>query len=238
MKFKPLILPALCALLITGCKKNEPGEPIDMGYDYFPGKVGSYIIYDVDSISYTELPTVDTLYFKFQIKESIDSLIYDQENRPTLKIIRYKKMYDPNVPYSQMSWTLQDVWTANVNNTSVQVVEEDVRYTKLIFPVKKGSTWNGNAHNTIGEWDYKYTEVDEAAVVGGISFEKALEVKQKSFFSAINQQEYFEQYAKGVGLIYRLIEDYSFQDGSGVANPGHIYTGKFYEMRVNSYGTE
>jgi hypothetical protein len=238
MKFKSLIALGLIVLLVASCKKSKPEDPADIGYDYYPGKVGSYVVYDVDSISYTQLPAIDTLYYKFQIKESIDTLFYDQQNRPTLKIIRYRKNYDPNVPYSQLSWVLQDVWTANLNSTSVQVVEENVRYTKLIFPVRKSATWNGNAHNTIGEWEYKYSEVDQAATVGGIAFSKTLKVTQKNFISAINKQVYLERYAKGAGLIYKLIEDYDYQDGSGNANPGHIYGGTYFEMRVNSYGNE
>lgn len=236
MKSKVLIIQALLALFLGSCKKQVEA-PADLGYDYYPGKVGSYIVYDVDSISYDKIKE-DTFSYKFQIKESIDTLIYDNENRPTLKIIRYKKMYDPAVPYSQMSWVLQDVWAANINNTSVQVVEENVRYTKLIFPVRKNATWNGNAHNTLGEWDYKYTETDQAATVGSLAFPKTLKVTQKNFVSAINKQVYFERYAKDVGLIYKIVEDYDYQDGSGNANPGHIYGGTYYEMRVNSYGTE
>lgn len=236
MKFKVLVILGLLGALFSSCKKQVE-EPPDIGYDYYPGKVGSYIIYDVDSVSYRKIQ-LDTVTFKFQIKEKIDTLFYDNENRPTLKIIRYRKDYDSLIPYSQMSWNVQDVWVANVNNSSVQIVEENVRYTKLIFPVRKNAIWNGNAHNTIGEWEYKYTEIDQAGNVGGIAFSKTLKVSQKNFVSAINKQLYFERYAKGVGMIYRIIEDYDYQDAGGIANPGHIYGGTYYEMRVNSYGTE
>jgi hypothetical protein len=236
MKFSRLIVIGLLFLLVS-CKKNKVEEPPDLGYDYYPGKVGSYVVYDVDSISYPAL-SVDTLYYKFQIKEKIDSVFTDNQGRPTLKIIRYRKNYNDTIPYSLMDWEFQDVWWANVTKTTVEVVEENIRFVKLIFPVKKSATWNGNAQNTIGQWDYKYSEIDAAATVGGISFDKTLKVTQKYFPSAISYENYYERYAKGVGMIYRIIENYDYQDGSGNANPGHIYEGVFYEMRINSYGTE
>jgi len=238
MKFHHFIVACLLLTLLGACKKNKVEDPPDLGYDYYPGKVGSYVIYDVDSTSYTQLPTIDTLYFKFQIKEKLDTLYTDNQGRPTLKIIRYRKNYNDTIPYSQMDWTFQDVWSANVTTTTAEVVEENIRFVKLIFPVKKSATWNGNAQNTIGQWDYKYTEIDNPATVGGISFDKTLKVTQKYFPSAISYQNYYERYAKGVGMIYRIIEDYNYQDGSGNANPGHIYSGVYYEMRINSYGTE
>jgi len=227
----------LLLIACFSCHKSIEIPP-DFGYDYFPGTTGGYIIYDVDSISYRQLPTIDTVYYKFQVKEKVDTQYTDNEGRPTLKIIRYKKIYNDTIPYSQMSWEFQDVWAANITKTTAEVVEENVRFVKLIFPVKKNATWNGNAQNTLGQWDYKYSEIDAGASVGGISFEKTARVTQKYFLSAINKQNYYERYAKNVGMIYRIIEDYDYQDGNGNANPGHIYGGTFYEMRINSYGTE
>jgi len=238
MKFFSILPFCFLLLALNACKKDQAEEPPDLGYDYYPGRVGSYIIYDVDSIWYREKLNNDTITLKFQIKEKVDTVYTDNQGRPTLKIIRYRKNYNDSIPYSQMSWEIQDVWAANITKTTAEVVEENVRYTKLIFPVKKNATWNGNAQNTIGEWDYKYSEIDAAASIGGNSFEKSLKVTQKYFLSAINKENYFERYAKGVGMIYRIIEDYDYQDGFGNTNPGHIYEGAFYEMRINSYGTE
>ncbi len=236
MKFLRLTAILFMGLALASCKKDKEEEP-DLGYDYYPGKVGSYIVYDVDSIGYRKL-NQDTITLKFQIKEKIDSIFTDNQGRPTLKIIRYRKNYDPMVPYSSMSWTIQDVWSANITKTTAEVVEENIRFVKLIFPARKSATWNGNAQNTMGQWDYKYTEFETAATVGGKSFDKTLKVTQKYFPSAISYQNYYERYAKGVGMIYRIIEDYDYQDGNGNANPGHIYGGNFYEMRYDTSGVE
>lgn len=238
MKLQHAILLFLFCAGLFSCTKHHVETPPDLGYDYYPGKLKSYIVYDVDSIGYREKSKGDTITLKFQIKEKIDSIFPDNQGRPTIRLVRYRKNYNDTIPYSAMTWTVQDVWAANITKTTAEVVEENVRFIKLIFPARLNETWDGNAQNTIGEWDYKYTEYDSPATVGGISFTKTLKVRQKYFPSAIGYQNYYERYARGVGMIYRIIEDYDYQDGNGNANPGHIYGGVKYEMRVNSYGVE
>jgi hypothetical protein len=163
----------------------------------------------------------------------------DNQGRATFRLVRYKKIYDPNIPYSQMSWTLiQDVWMANKNATDVEVVEENIRYIKLSFPVRLNATWNGTAAaDTNGAHNYKYEYVDQAATLGGTPFAKTLKVNQLYLSTAISFQNYEERYARGVGMIYKEITDYTLQDNQG-GNIGKIFEGVHYVMTVNSYGVE
>lgn len=236
MRFSLPIL--ILALLFVSCRKERKDTAPDFGYDYYPGTVGSYIEYDVDSISYIQLPQEDTLVFKFRIKEKIDCVITDNQGRPTLHITRFKKNYDPLVPYSQQNWIIKDVWAANISKSTVEVVEENVRYVKLSFPVTLNKSWNGNAQNTIGRWDYKYTAVDENATYGILFFPKTLTVTQKFYPTQIGYQKYVEQYAKNVGLIYREVIDYKYKQSGGVVLPGVISEGVYYKMKVIAYGQE
>ena|ERR1700741_3400364 len=220
--------------LLVSCKKKQNEEAPDLGYDYYPAKVGSYIEYDVDSTAYTPLP-VDTIVAKFRIKEVIEEEITDNQGRPALKIVRYKKNYSATVPYSAMNWTLQDVWTANKTNTTAEVVEENVRFVKLIFPVADAQTWNGNAQNTIGDWQYKYSEMDQPAAYNGLSFEKTVFITQKKTLTALSNQYYVEKYARGVGLIYREIIDVKSQNNIGVPIMNRIEEGVVYKQTVVAY---
>src|SRR4030067_3558016 len=93
-----LFLQGLITVLIISCKKDVSVNP-DLGYEYFPATVGKYVVYDVDSIVYNDFTgTTDT--FKYQIKETIESIFLDNSNRQTLRIERYKKNYSDTVPYS------------------------------------------------------------------------------------------------------------------------------------------
>lgn len=226
----------IVVISLFSCKKDrEVEENPDLGYDYFPVTMGKYVVYDVDSTAYTQLPAIDTITAKFRIKEVIDSMFKDNQNRDTYRITRYKKNYSPTVSYDDMPWVIQDVWVANLTSTTAEVVEENTRYIKLSFPIIKNNKWNGNAQNTIGDWQYKYTEVDKALTINGLNFDKTLTVLQKKETPAIYYKNYEEKYAKGVGMIYKEVSDYTFKIVNGTLFPGQIYEGVSYKMTVVDY---
>lgn len=200
---------AFYSILITliSCKKKTD-PPVEVGYDYAPTTIGKYVVYDVDSIVYDDF-THDTLEFKYRIKEKLAENITDNEGRPAIKLIRYIKKYNPNISYDNMNWVIKDVWTYTKTNTTLEVVEEDVRFTKLSFPVNESATWNGNAQNTLGEREYKYNYIDKTESINGHSFDNVLYVEQKDDKgkNAIHREFYIEKYAKNVGLVYREIKD-------------------------------
>lgn len=184
-----------------------------MGYNYFPDKIGFYTVYNVDSVYY-DSQLADT--FKFQVKEKISEIFNDNENRPTLRIERYIKIYNPSIPYSAMAWTLRDVWMANKTPRTAEKVEENVRFIKLAFPVKKNQMWDGNAQNTIGKWTYTYNFVDLPRTINSVVYDSVLEVKQKDESSIIEKRYYIERYARNVGMVYKQIIDINSQ-------PSHIH---------------
>ena len=220
------------SFILFSCKKDDVvPEKLDLGYDYFPVKVGQYLIYDVDSIAYLQ-PSGDTVIEKFRIKESIEAIYKDNQNRNTYKLIRYKKKYQPGVSYNQIDWELQDVWSVNLTASTAEINEENQRFIKLIFPVEKNSTWNGNAQNNLGEWNYKYTEVHQPLTLNGLQFDSTLTVTQKNESTAIYYKNYTEQYAKGVGMIYKEVSDYTFKVVNGILFPGKISEGVIYKMKL------
>jgi hypothetical protein len=231
------ILPVFIFLL--SCKKDPPAEPIDLGYDYYPDHLGRFVVYDCDSIVYVDIGN-DTQNYKFQVKEIIDSLFTDNEGRPALRISRYKKMIqNDTVIISNPQWVLQDVWWANKTATTAEVVEENYRYIKLIFPVEVDDTWNGNSANTLGGWDYQYTSVDEPLTLGSLQFDKTLTVLQ--YYSGgipIYYKKYQEKYARGVGLIEKEITDYTWDQNANGPIIGSIKYGLKYKMTAIQYGTE
>ncbi len=79
-------------LFFFSCKKDVETVPSpDMGYNYFPEDIGSYVIYEVDSIAYDDKSHApDTT--RYLLKEVIASSFIDNSGRPTLRIERFKKM--------------------------------------------------------------------------------------------------------------------------------------------------
>ncbi len=225
---------------ITACKKKKTEAPPDVGYDYAPETIGKYVVYDVDSTVFDDFAH-DTTYHKYRIKEKLAESFTDNQGRPAIKLIRYIKKYNPAVSYDQMAWTIKDVWNYTKTKTALEVVEENVRYTKLIFPVKTDEIWNGNAQNTSDELDYKYLFTDQNHVVNSITLNNVLCVEQKDDKrkNAIHRQYYVEKYAKNIGLVYREITDvYSNTVVANVPVEQRIEKGIIYKLNYISHGVE
>jgi hypothetical protein len=200
----------------------------------------------VDSTVYDDFKH-DTTYYKYRIKEKLEDYYVDNEGRDAIKLVRYIKKYDSTLSYDQMPWEIKDVWNYTKTATTLEVVEEDQRFTKLIFPVKEEGTWDGNAANTIGAWDYTYEYIDRAEVINGVSFNEVLKVVQKDdkLQNAIHRQYYIEKYTKGVGLVYREIKDLTsnapiWDSATNQVTPveTRITKGVIYKLKYVTHGYE
>jgi hypothetical protein len=234
------ILVAFIAFL--SCKKKKtPVDPPDAGNDYYPTALGKYMVYDVDSIVFDEF-TYDSTHYKYQVKEKLEEEYTDAQNRPAIKLVRYIKKYDAAVSYSAMPWTIKDVWQANVTKTNVEVVEENIRFIKLIFPVKESGSWNGNLYNTMEEWEYTYAYIDQPEKFNTLNFDKVLKVTQMHFPTLISRKDYLEKYAKGAGLVYREIIDLKYKNVVSNVNLDWSLipqkSGVVYTQKIVSWGTE
>ena len=238
MKNKLLILGIGVFSMLSCTKKKLPADTSILGLEYYPTTFGKYIIYDVDSIVYTQIPK-DTLMYKYRIKERIADSYTDNVGQPAIRLERFIKWFDPTKSYDSIPWTVKEVWMVNATNSAIQVVESNERYTKLIFPVQEKATWNGNANNTMAEWDYFYDYINKKETINGNLLEKVLLVKQKDYRTLISYEYYVEKYAEGVGLVSREIKD--LLSNSIIANKpveDRIESGIIYKQTLVTYGYE
>lgn len=192
-------------LLVFSCKKETYDKP-ELGYDYYPVDIGSYVTYDVDSLYHNDFTgKVDT--FRFLIKEKITETFIDNEGRTTYRLERYKKEYVDTVVYDMLPWVLKDVWFVNKTDQRAEKVEENVRFVKMVFPVEKGSKWNGNAFNNMDQWMYSFQYIDEEEMVGTMLLDSVTTILQKDDESIFDKQYYLEKYAKNIGLVYKEVID-------------------------------
>jgi len=207
---------AACSKDTTSTINSDPA-----GFGYFPIDTGHWVIYDYDSIALGPF-SQDT--YKFQLKEYITSTFLDNTGQTTERIERYVKLNDTT------PWRIVNVWTANLHSNDAERVEDNVRFIKLSFPVKLNATWNGNALNSIyPEWDYSYTAVDQPLTIGTLHFDSTLTVLQVNNSNLVQQQYAVEQYAKGVGMIYKEFKN----DSINTVN--NVITGFDLKMTITSY---
>jgi hypothetical protein len=209
--------------IFASCSKDNttPINTDPAGYGYFPIDTGHWVIYDYDSIALSPF-SQDT--YKFQLKEYITSTFLDNTGQTTERVERYVKLNDTT------PWRILNVWTANLHSNDAERVEDNARFIKLAFPVKLNATWNGNALNSIyPEWDYSYTAVDQPLTIGALHFDSTLTVLQVNNSNLVQQQYAVEQYAKGVGMIYKEFKN----DSINTVN--NVITGFDLKMTITSY---
>jgi len=207
MTFRNLILTALALTALFSCKKSDPAE-IDLGYTFFPNTARAFIIYRVDSTSYG----ISEEEFQFQIKELLANEFVDGQGDAAILVERYKRLN------SSEEWVLQNVWVQKRTPTAAERVEDNVRYVKMAFPVVEAKTWNGNAYNTLGEWEYTFENVDKPTELGIQVFSKTVKVNQRNNVNLVDQEIAYEIYARNVGMVYKRFTDLNTQLGqvSGV----------------------
>lgn len=210
----------IIGFVIASYSCDKKGEAEDFHYEYFPIEIGTYVIYDVDETIYD----IQTTSEQYQLKEIIESEFTDNLGRPSLRIERYKRATPAD------DWEIKDVWHTTRTNSQAEKTEENIRYVKMSFPVRNYQEWDGNTYNTENEWLYYYDSIGDRRNINGISFEETVKVVQRENFNLIEQEEAYEIYAKGVGLIYRKLIDLDFNDDET--------TGRILYQSVIEHGKE
>lgn len=189
-----ILMLALVAVFFTACEKEE-AAPVDLGYGYYPTKVGSWVEYQVDSLWRDDrFNILDSV--SYRLRQLIESEYVDLEGRAAWRMHRL-------VQDTAGNWMVRDVWSTTVNGIAAELTEENERRQKLTFPVRIGRAWDINVYNTVPELSVAYTEVDVPWAVNGLSFDSVAHVMQTVSANQVIRRDFEERYAKGVGMIYK-----------------------------------
>jgi len=200
----------LLVMIFSSCSEStfeQNGE--EQGYDYYPIVIGNEWIYEVDSTIYLQ-DGADVLKSISQVKEEITELLDpDGEKYIITKSVR-KSDTDP--------WVVNDKFLVENDGEKLYKTELNRRFIKLVFPVREGKKWDGNVHfdssadvdvfgNMLAvfeDWDYKIQQEVNAVEIANNTYNDVIRVEQSDSGNVgINYSRNYEQYAKGVGLIYR-----------------------------------
>lgn len=185
----------LILFLLFSCKQND--NDIDFGYDYFPMDKGSFVVYEVTQISHdiNLNPQHDTL--KYTLETVVGEEIVDNSGRPAREFFQYK--------YDLSSGELLDkrVWTKVIDGKRGEVVEENQRKIRMIFPVKEEDSWNVNAFNPEDAQVVYYENANEARTIGGFVLENTAKIVYDDFLTLVDYRKSHDTYAKGIGLVER-----------------------------------
>ena len=209
-------------ILFFGCKKSNT-ESVNYYYSYFPLNVDAWIQYDVLDIIHNEFGSDTSVY---QLKEITTEEFLDNEGRLTYRVERYWR------DDSNANWSIKDVWYSNKTTTTAEKVEENVRFTKLIFPINTAKYWDGNAFNNLEEWEYYYDSLHKPKLINNLSFDSTITVIQRDNQNVVEYEKVKEIFAVDIGMVYKSHIDLDIN----LSNILDINSGRELEMTVTAYG--
>lgn len=228
---------SLGALALTACKK-EVEKPSDSN-DYFPLKVGKYILYDVDSVVYDDL-TKTTHINSYQMRYEVVDSFKDNANRVSYTINVYQR------PETDEPFIPRDVIHVTKTATGMEWTQSNAKILKMAFPIDKSTSWNGMAFIQLREeemdeyntqrysWNFSYDSIGVDFDPGNNPFYNTITVN--GIDEATNQPDdsvyadrnfYREKYAAGIGMVYR-------ERVYWVYNPSTALYKKGYELRMRA----
>ena len=227
----------ICLQFLISCTKQDTISPSVKAVNYYPVVVGKVWIYRLDSTTIPDFGA-SLIVHSYHIKDSVASSFLDNTNR--MSWIVYRFITDT---LEQMPWQSLSTYYITPTATNVEVLDDNnLRFIKLVTPVVKNKSWQGNSYidtrsitssyQYLDGWNYTYTAVDSPYTTLAGTIDSTVTILQQDETSPEGpfNPDYFQQrdysvevYAKNVGLIYKDFlhwiwqpdpEPGSYQDGS------------------------
>ncbi len=215
---KLLLLPVLYALFIAGSCDTEPIEPVDTTEDqaFFPLELNQPLFYTLDSIvlfNTTAGIVYDTT--TAEVRETLVERFVETDGTETYRGERWQRA-DENSP-----WRFVQTYTVSRTATAAFREEDNLRFTKMIYPITENQSWDGNVAFDVrrqivvgGEfldvfngWDYRYDTIGATLTLAtGRTVENAVRVEQAAVDILIDFRDAYEVYASGIGLVERYLD--------------------------------
>ncbi len=226
------ILAILSFVFIFSCKTDNVKIYSNFN-QYYPLKVGNYLIYNADSIKYYNASfsnkKPDTILY--QVMDSIQSQFVDATGGTVYRIQESRRNSKTN------PWIITRVFTRSINNLNAQEVDGNNRFIKLIFPVQLNRQWNPDLYNTTDSshiFNAQYVLVHQPYTSQGLMFDSTVLVQLQADSTLISKNIYNERYASEIGLI-RYEHDSVFLNTNGAGGDTTI-EGFQYKQSLIDYG--
>ncbi|MGI9542128.1 MAG: hypothetical protein ACR2MX_02650 [Cyclobacteriaceae bacterium] len=217
----------ICFLLSVLMACEDPPNRLDpdIGLDFFPLEIGDFRVYNVETIN------IDKDTTNYQLKEVVADSFAIGQGETAFVLHRFTREQE-NLP-----WDLDSVWTARLSGRYAVVVENNIPFAKVHFPVAEGLTWDGNSFNSAPEAIYEVKSLDQPFQVEDQSFNRSLEINEKDVFDTLIFRDVQKAvYAREIGLIYIRKERIDFC--RFVECLGEIESGTIVEQKLVDYGQE
>ncbi|HWJ92987.1 MAG TPA: hypothetical protein VNR87_17860 [Flavisolibacter sp.] len=226
------------SLLLISCKKKTEDFTSPEMSEYLPLQTGKFITYRLDSLVFKNFGSVAETH-SYQEKHVVDAIVPDGLGRPSYRIYRFTRDTAGTQP-----WVSSGTYYITPAKTTTEVIENNMRFVKLVYPIAEGHTWKGNEYlgdnpfkslysfendDDIEDWDYTYGNTDETIALNGQTIQHVMTVNgiDRSFNAPVTNTTGYgsldfmqDKYAKGIGLVYQEFTMWDYQPPNGVNSSG------------------
>ncbi len=203
----------LLVVLLFSCSDEKEDFELDMGHDYFPLEIGQNRYYEADSLTFRPAPAgiqVDSQHYF--IREEVVDTFRDAGDELRYRIHRYERASEA------LPWRLRKALAASRTDRQAILLEDNLPFVKLIFPLRTGQSWDGNrlfadedlrlrvageVLEVFKEWHSEAVEVGSPSNAGSQIYDDVATVLHANFETVVDIRRVEERYARGVGLVYR-----------------------------------
>lgn len=217
------------ALTLIGCSETLAPDPDKVGFNYFPLEIGEFRIYQVQKIEYSLFVPTDTA--NYQLKEQVVDT-FSTQNEINYILHRFSR------DSSTDNWQLDSVWTARRTQNHAIVVENNIPFVKMVFPISLNKVWDGNLFNASPPDEYQITDIGRSLETPAGTFVNNLTIFENNDPDTLIFQDIRQSiYALNVGLVYKNSSILDFCN----TEPGCLGTLEFgtkFEQILTDYGKE
>ncbi len=211
----PLVALAILSLLGASCNKSDNDSFVyeEPTRGFFPLQVGHYVVYDVDSVTWDNFDCSKKTRH-LQMRYMVADTFTDNSGRPSFRV-DVEQRDNPD-----SAWAVSQVFYATPTQSGVEVVMQNLRFEKMVFPVRNNVQWLGNraidttdaSLSQYGGWVYRYSNYLQPYNNGRLNFGSTVTVtaiddsvnNPETMPDAYAERNFFrEVYAYAVGMVYR-----------------------------------
>ena len=235
MRYRLCLIPILSFFLFSCTEKTEEfiTEPLS---DYLPLQPGKYITYRIDSMVFTNFQRTIEIH-SYQVKHEVGAEINDNLGRLSYRINRYLRNAD-----GTGEWSSNGSYFITALAGRVEVIEDNLRFIKLLTPMREGYSWKGNSYlhmdpyesyrftlsGYMEKWDYSYDSFSPSFEYLGNEYNNVWTVEEEDYGEnfpvteparAGGKIKAVEKYAKNIGLVYREYQIVEYEPNTSGPNP-------------------
>ncbi len=232
-KVSVFALAVILSIVCISCKKTDDNSRFVSYKNYTNLAVGKYMIYELDSTITRSFGTSFIVSSNI-VKDSVVEEFTDNQGRTSFKVFRYL------LDQTHNTWNPSNTFYYTPTDNSLEYIENNQRYIKLVSPITEGKSWYGNVYldskifhdNSLYQsWNFYYKDVAQPQTVGSVDYPNTVTIVQYDstdnrpfnpfVFSTYDRG--YEIWADSIGLVYRDVISWEYQNTLGLSNCKHTF---------------